>query len=487
MKIKQNKKTITTIIIVMFLGLTLIPISTADIDNNFKPNNDLNIDDKKIGNVESGFKFLIISPKKFVDELMPLVCHKYEVGVPTRLVTLSEIYDQMYWHGRDKAEKIKYFIKTAMEEWDIEYVLLVGGMKGQFPRWHVPVRYVNIDCDWEHRVLSDLYYADIYDSEGNFSSWDSDGDGIYGEWYYQETPEDKYIDLYPDIAIGRLPCRSEFEVKIMVNKIINYEKNTFGNTWFYDMIVCAGDTYPVSHDPKWVGNEGEYYGERALENMTGFNPIRLYTSDGTLSSAADVRNAVKEGCGFLYFVGHGNPKVWGNHPPDSEEVVRGLSVSNVHRLRNRNKLPVCVLSGCHDLQFDVSLFKIFNRTTRYHGEGCAECLGWRLTRKICGGSIATLGCTALGFTKEDKESFKGGINELEVEFFKQYGQNNVDVLGDTWKAAVEWYIDTYPATENDWDNATADDDAWVDIQIPQTWILFGDPTLKIGGYPEFSI
>jgi hypothetical protein len=327
-----------------------------------------------------------------------------------------------------------------------------------------------------------MYYADIYDAEGNFSNWDSDGDGVYGEWYYQETPEDKYIDLYPDVAVGRLPCRNKFEVKIMVNKIINYETNTYGKEWFYDMIVCAGDTYPVSHNPLWVGNEGEYYGDLALENMTVFNPIRLYTSDGSLSDDADVRMAVRNGCGFLYFVGHGSPKTWGNHPPDNDEFIRGLTVQNVHRLRNRDMLPVCLLSGCHDLQFDVSIFKIFNKTARYHAEGTFECLGWRLTRKIGGGSIATIGCTALGFTKEDKDSFEGGINELEVEFFRQYGQNHVEVLGDTWKAALEWYIDTYPISKSDWDNATVNDDVWVDVQIPQTWVLFGDPSLQIGGY-----
>lgn len=479
-----NRKIMAFGILLLFSGLTIVPTSTAGINKRTLSTTVSKTPVNPIIGEDSTYKLLIVAPSDFVDELQPLVCHKNNVGMSTRLVTLREVYDQMYWHGRDGPEKIKYYIKTAMEEWGVEYVLLVGGMKGQFPFWYLPVRYVHIDCDWEHHVISDMYYADIYDSEGNFSSWDSDGDGIYGEWYYKEVPEDKYIDLYPDVALGRLPCRNEFEVKIMVKKIIDYETNTYGKAWFSDMIVCAGDTYLESHNPNWTGYEGEYYGDRALENMTEFNPIRLYTSDGSLSDASDVRNAMKNGCGFLYFVGHGSPKTWGNHPPDSEEFVRGLTVQNVHRIRNRNMLPVCLLSGCHDLQFDVSIFRVFNKTTRYHQEGTPECLGWRLTRKIGGGSIATIGCTALGFTKEDKDSFTGGINELEVEFFKQYGQNHVEILGDTWKAALEWYIDTYPVSESDWDTATADDDAWVDVQIPQTWVLLGDPSLQIGGYPQ---
>jgi hypothetical protein len=282
------------------------------------------------------------------------------------------------------------------------------------------------------------------------------------------------------------------EVKIMVDKIINYETNTYGKTWFNDIVVVAGDTYLESHNPNWTGYEGEYYGDLAIENMTGFNPVRLYTSDGSLSGSTDVINAVSDGCGFLYFVGHGNPQTWGNHPPDDETFVNGLTNKDMSKLRNRDKLPICLISGCHNCQFDVNLFNFIKglREFRfnyfdyefYKKEWVPECWGWRMTRKIEGGSVATIGCTALGFTKEDKDSFDGGINELEVEFFKQYGQNNIDVLGDTWAAAINWYIDTYPL---DWNESEENGipDSWVDAQVVETWVLFGDPSLQIGGYP----
>ena len=96
------------------------------------------------------------------------------MGFQTRLVTLPEVYDQMYWQGRDNAEKIKYFIKNAIEQWGIDYVLLVGGRSSQFrPTWYCPVRYVHMVDDWESEYLSDLYFADIYDNQGGFSSWDA--------------------------------------------------------------------------------------------------------------------------------------------------------------------------------------------------------------------------------------------------------------------------------------------------------------------------
>jgi len=104
-----------------------------------------------------------------------------------------------------------------------------------------------------------------------------------------------------------------------------------------------------------------------------------------------------------------------------------------------------------------------------------------MTHKVDGGSIATIGCTGLGYTKEDKESFIGGSDELEVEFFKQYRQNNVDIVGDTWAKAIGWYINTYPI---DWNTSKENgvSDSWIDTKIVQSWVLFGDPSLKIGGY-----
>ncbi len=321
---------------------------------------------------------LIIAPKTFAKELQPLITHKEKMGLSTRLVTLNQIYTQSSNPGRDNAEKIKYFIKTAIEQWHTKYVLLVGGKIGQLPLWYVPVRYVQMNDDWEPQYLSDLYYADIYDSHGNFSSWDTDNDNQYGEWSGSHA-DDTNIDLYPDVAVGRLPCQNKQEVKIMVDKIITYETNTNGKPWFSDMLVVAGDTYPESENANWTGYEGEHYGDLAIENMTGFSPTRLYTSLGNFTGATDVITEFNKGCGFVYFVGHGNPKTWGNHPPNNATFVNGLTVKDMDKLNNKEKLPICMVSGCHNCQFNVSLLKVLNKRSRYVGEDAYECWGWRIT------------------------------------------------------------------------------------------------------------
>ncbi|HHO57001.1 MAG TPA: hypothetical protein ENJ70_00430, partial [Thermoplasmatales archaeon] len=84
------------------------------------------------------YRFLIICPDGWKDAVQPLLKQREEHGMPGIAVGLEEIYDGKYFavEGRDDAEKIKYFIKNAIENWGVEYVLLVGGRKiGMDERW----------------------------------------------------------------------------------------------------------------------------------------------------------------------------------------------------------------------------------------------------------------------------------------------------------------------------------------------------------------
>ncbi|MEM0493198.1 MAG: C25 family cysteine peptidase [Candidatus Thermoplasmatota archaeon] len=470
----DNKYVIPMFITILYIGsiAQTSPVSLSRCIPDLHPNP---LEIKETGS--ASYKLLIITPALFYNELKRLQDHKDSTGLPTMIVNLSEIYNQFKDEGRDNAERIKYYIKYAIEEYNIQYVLLVGGRSSPFS-WYLPVRYVHMEDTWESSYISDLYYADIYDANGSFCSWDSDNDGIYGEWYINSTADDVHIDLYPDVALGRLACRSRYEVSIMVDKIISYEKGRLdqcNDSWFKRFLVVAGDTYPEHINPNWSGYEGEYYGDRAIENMSGFIPTRLYTSDGSFSSKTDVINAFNNGYGFVYFVGHGSPKTWGNHPPDSEDFVKGLLVNDMWRLRNGYRLPVCVVSGCHNCQFDVDLLKFFNKTTRYRQEALYECWGWRMTTQRRGGSIATVGCTALGYTKEDKQSFKGGLNEIEVLFFNVYDKSNMTTLGDVFNEAITMYLDTYPVNTS----TPGCGDSWIDAKVVQSWVLLGDPSLRI--------
>ncbi len=225
-------------------------------------------------NLPDTYDLLIICPSKFEDELQPLVEHKNSIGIPTILLTTEEIYSK--YNGRDEPEKIKYAIKDAIEQYGIKYVLLVGGLKSIIyakPKdntnagvkgWYLPVRYSN----WRYwkgddpGFITDLYYADIYkyeDGKPVFDDWDSNGNGIFAEWTQMKKD---YLDLYPDVYLGRLACRNEKEVRDIVAKIIAYETND-KSSWFYRMIGVTGDGFLDQQDLNitWDVNnvpDGEY-------------------------------------------------------------------------------------------------------------------------------------------------------------------------------------------------------------------------------------
>ena len=202
--------TINLLLIILLTGILIIPCAGEIKFKNEK------------------FDLLIIAPNKFSYNLKPLILHKENHGIKTILITCENIYRNH--NGIDRAEKVKICIKNMLENFDIKYVLLVGGLKGYIKNplnkynWYVPARYSHLDLDGfpETEYLCDLYFADIYDENRNFVSWNDDSNGRddwFGEWrWYQGSEIKDNRDLTPDIAIGRLPCRNKHEVKTMVNK-----------------------------------------------------------------------------------------------------------------------------------------------------------------------------------------------------------------------------------------------------------------------------
>ena len=469
-----------TLIVGMGLLLVIVgffPAISSQIINNSESStgdNDTNI-----------YDLLIIAPERFEKILQSLVCHKNSYGVKTKLTTLSTVYEEIYWEGRDDAEKVKYYIKNAYDHWGIKYVLLVGGIKKQFSfheQYWCPVRYVHVVDRWggiyelggyyEHQFISDLYFADIYDSEGNFSTWDNDGDGIYGEWNNNESAED-IMDLYPDVCVGRLPSRNVWQVRTVVKKIIDYEsKDHTDSDWFKTMVVVAGDTYPGDDD-----FEGEVVTQLALDKMPDFTHVKLWTSLGTFTGLKDVIDAFNNGCGFLLFKGHGSPSVWATHPPNDHTSIYGFKQNSYFFIRNREKLPICIVGGCHNSQFNTTLLHY-----PWNGLPLIDCMSSRLLHKRNGGTIATFGNTALGYGPDDYlDPNKGeGDDRLSPYFFEEIGINGNDILGECWAYAISSNLDYYPIY---WDEPSYNDTS-INVKSACEWLLMGDPSLKIGGYSQ---
>lgn len=444
-------------------------------------------------NNNESYDLVIIAPQEFSSALQPLITHKNDRGVKTILKTTEDIYNE--FNGNDKPEQIKYFLKYAKETWNITYVLLVGGLTSYIyakdrdntnegsQYWHVPVRYTNIILDDEQGCISDLYYSDLYKYDETseqwvFENWDSNGNGIYAEYH---GIRGDIIDFAPDIYYGRLACRTTKDVELVVNKIIKYESTgPDQKPWFTKMIGIGGKTFELYEGQP----DGEYVCDVAINNMDGLidDPVRVYASNnntgGLVPIPEDIVSAISEGAGYVIFEGHGNPMVWDTIWADGEYPYNwagGLNVLQIPTLSNGDKLPIVIVGGCHNGLFNITALQVLkNRNDNYNYYWTYYpipiCFSWELCLLPWGGAIASTGCTGYGIGYEGQPISLSA--ELETNLYYEIGQNNVTTLGGAHGGSILKYI-----TENSPINNI---DQYHSLTVYQ---LFGDPSLKIGGYP----
>ncbi len=450
--------------------------------------------------VTESYDLVIITPEIFREALQPLIDHKNDHNVRTFLKTTDEIYDE--YTGRDEAERVKYFIKQAIESWEIDYVMLVGGKE------EMPVRYSTIYFDDYKRdnfyhifpgifpinqgtkqFITDLYYADIYDENGSFCSWDSNNNGIFVEMNATTIIDD--VNLYPDVCIGRVLCRTQSEIETMIQKIINYENHACNTEWFTNLIIVGGDEHanifienllPIGFGTfgrtAW---EGEYIGNTVAQCLPSFTAKKYYAS-GMLKPNAEpltkenVNHAINSGAGFLLLTGHGSPSMIATHPPYNKQVwlpaPSGYTSSELQNLSNNEKLPVAVLCACSTGDFDTS----------------PNPFAWELVKNTHGGAIASFAATTEANVMPSTLCTQTLLGHLVTGVFQTYAEKT-DILGKIWQKTIENYLNDEEALlignpHLTYGLITIDSGiVWANHLNVEQWELFGDPSLKIGGYP----
>ncbi|OYT29442.1 hypothetical protein B6U98_02160 [Thermoplasmatales archaeon ex4572_165] len=438
------------------------------------------------------YDMVIITSEIFSSSIQPLIDHKNAYGIQSFLKTTEEIFNE--YEGRDDTEKIKYFIKNSIEEFGIKYVMLIGNDQ------IVPMRkcantVITGVINW-HYILSDLYYADIYDNKGEFSSWDTNQNEKYGECYYdyRSYPIDMEIidivDFYPDVGIGRLPCSSINECNIIVDKIIQYEKQTYHENWFNTILLLGGDTFPDNLSLY----EGEWFHEQYTAptmKQQGFTIEKLFTSKSTFSPTI-INENINNGAGFLNYVGHGYTDSIGTSSPHGIEHM-SYSLSDINALSNDYRLPICFFDACltGKIDYDIldklmlPLISLYPTPFMHFMKRILDsietqrhfpCFSGSFITKQSGGCIAAVAATQpglVGFAIDDEEiiDIVFGSSILNRFFFESYEPGII--LSDMFIESQNLYINFIRNL----------DSMIVDCVTLQEFNLFGDPSLKVGGYP----
>jgi hypothetical protein len=250
------------------------------------------------------------------------------------------------------------------------------------------------------------------------------------ETVYMETASDDWFvdfsgDGLPEIPVGRLAVRTAEEASSLVSKIIGYGQLPSGGSWSNEALLVADE------------NKG-YDFESASEAVRDLLPAnvvvrKIFRSEFSNDEQAawELFNALNQGTLLVNYIGHGSEETWGVdllRSEDSQSLTNGL------------RLPFVITMTCLNGYF-IDVY--------------TESLAEALLKAKQGGAVAVWASSGL--------TDPSGQASLNQELIRLLFNGESLTLGETVmraKAAVK------------------------NPDIRRTWILFGDPTMRLHRMPS---
>jgi len=363
----------------------------------------------------AGADYLIIAHSDFITTVAPLAAHRaLSDGLRVFSTTVEAVYD-VYGDGRVHPEAIKSYIAHAYHDWKpptLSYVLLVGdGTYDPLNHYQSP----------DHRptfvppylLMADPWWGEAA-SDNRFVTMDG--------------PDDQLADVF----IGRLPVNSVTETRIVVEKILTYERDPLQWPWNQRVLLFADDPEPGApfhqdSDEVYATLPISFTGQRVYYCTSDCNQSHLY-EDVTDAHDAVMRELNVGGL-LVSYVGHSSWHQWA--------VERLFHLDDVTGLHNGWALPVFLELTCF---------------TSYFSYPTTDTLDESLLRLAGGGAIATWGSTALVST--------AGHRILHQGFFDAVFEDGIIGLGPATEVAKA-KLDLSSQYSRD------------------TFILLGDPAMKL--------
>ena len=419
----------------------------------------------KLYDQQDNYDLLIVAPEAFEYTLEPLVEHKNATGIPTHLMTLESIEEEVT--GTDAAERIKLAIAKEHELYGVTYVMLVGDSD------RLPVRYIRaLNTEWGTRFYpSDLYFADLYDDAGNFDDWDFNNDGFFGTSDFSGGADTAKVNLdrvnlRPDIAVGRVPASDNTEVARYVEKVIRYEMNAWRSTWLKRALVISDHGTNGAFSDATTANVITS-ALKSYQVKTHYRKDLPYLNMSQAERAQEVADEMDEGLGFVSHLGHGNSSSWAGV----------FTINDMNRLSNSETLPIMYSIGCDTAMFNFGRgqYRTTTGTTGSIGNNLSpaliqpvvfdhDSLAEEMLVKSEEGGIAYIGHTDKG---------EHGGKYLHRYFVQNL--NNISYspkLGLLWMNAMRTFNETQAQPGMGW---------YYGYIHQHKTMLFGDPSLRING------
>ncbi len=292
---------------------------------------------------------------------------------------------------------------------------------------------------WQDSSVVKKAIADVYNSQTQKPEYlliVGDYADVPGERYRQAGTKKTYTystdlsyvcmdgasDYTPDMAKGRISVSTLSEANVVVDKIINYERNPISNSKFYNTALhCAyfqdnGDSdIPVSdgyEDRRFVLTSEEvrnymmgwgktvnrvYYAKNYSPAPTRYNndsysngallpaELRGYSNVWT-GSNTDIKNELNDGRFYLLHRDHGFVTGWENP---------AFNITDINNLSNGNKLPIIFSMNC---------------LTGSYLDNC--CFAEAFIRKNNGGAVGVIAASCISYSGKNDALTLGMFNTI---------------------------------------------------------------------------
>ena len=363
---------------------------------------------------DKDYDMVIIIPtsQKLLKQAQRLAKHHADHdGLNVRIVPADELYNE-FSSGTPDVSAYKRYMKMLYDKSDSLHMpksLLLFG-----------------DCTFDNRMLiSDAKsetkknslddYLLCYESENSFSSTECYVSDDFLTYLDDEEDISTFLGL-PDIGVGRFPCTTEEEAKILVDKTINYALNTNAGSW-QNTIMFLGDDgnnnihmHDVNDVAEQTISEHPGYYVRKIY-WDAFNRTSLSTGNRYPDATEIIKQQQNNGALIIDYAGHGSPT------SISHEIV--LSVKDFANFKGNN-LPLWVTASCEIMPFDSN----------------DETIGEKALLNAEGGAVAFYGTTRTVYVPQNKK-----INSAFMKYVLSYDENGKPVtLGEAQRLAKNYLV-----------------------------------------------
>jgi hypothetical protein len=323
---------------------------------------------------------IVVCPKAWQTELKPWLTHREQQGLSLSLLDTTATRDEL----KQKIQTI-----AAANPQRLKYLLLVGDVastevvaSGDLSKT-IPTYYIDstamVRFGSEPHIATDNPYADL------------NNDGL------------------PELAVGRIPCDNERELRSWVERLIEHEQHNDFSEWRRRVHVVAGvggfgvliDS-AVEMTAKQFLSQGIPHGYSI--SLTQASPASPFCPPPSEFANTTI-NRFNEGGLFWIYMGHGNIRHL-DFIRDEDRWHCIMDEQCLHQIQPGPKSPIAVFLACYTGAFDAKEDSIAERLIKQPNGPVAALAGSRMTGPY---GMSVLGSEMLEICFEDRCETLGDI------------------------------------------------------------------------------